>query len=238
MPSTFWGSNTFSRDSMQDGNARGSTPLGDPVVAFEETVETSEVGDRSLADESAADEPSLEGEQGRGVGPGFLERGRSLVKVVKGKLFSVADRITGLSPEHDKMTLPMPTQILTNENALPADLFGVDPMGGAIYLETGRTGFSPILLGLGETVDVCTSTPSMTMTGPGFPQKFFLTQVTQENPKEQRRGTKQRGRSQEITPPDILKARSQVNDPKRLRLEEGNNDGMDADGDNAPNSED
>jgi hypothetical protein len=115
---------------MQDGNARGSTPLGGPVVAFEETVETSEVGDRSLADESAADEPSLKGEQGRGVGPGFLERGRSLVKVVKGKLFSVADRITGLSPEHDKMTLPMPTLILTGENSLPDDLFEVDPMGG------------------------------------------------------------------------------------------------------------
>jgi hypothetical protein len=52
-PSLPWGVDTFSQDSMQNGNPRESTPMGGPEVvgAFKETEETSEVGDRSLADE-------------------------------------------------------------------------------------------------------------------------------------------------------------------------------------------
>jgi hypothetical protein len=131
-------------------------------------------------------------------------------------LVSVAGHLAGLSPEHISAVLPIPTQSLGNEEVFSEGLSSPDLNMGMIYLD-GTNGLSPILPGVGGTIDICTSTPSGDISKPHLPQNFFTTKALQEL-EESQRETKQRDRSQEVTPPEILKERTA--DPKRMRLDD------------------
>lgn len=79
------------------------------------------------------------------------------MNVVRGALFSVAGRLSKLSPEHDGASLPVPRQFLA---ALDGEISVEEQMGGALCPDGAQTGLSPIDSGTEGTVDIFTSTPS------------------------------------------------------------------------------